>query len=309
MDPSRKPRRFNILILGPDTRIGQSIIKKIDDHFHFLNIAVPTGQYKGQIVLPASQMHLNLSNPDLLSSSFRLAEVIIACASHYATDEVIIEAARTAPTKFINACFSYPEAVIEAACHRLPFRPTRMEATQSASGCALTDLWVISHLFTILPTPRHVTKEVVRRTGKTERRDVDHMYLIDQGTVSLDEIGVAHSFAFTKWFYAWLFWIFSLFLRFIYPGVSKKKPCASTSTWTFAGRGLEHSQEYEFVAVAEAVDAELLRPDLALAKALDALAINKSECHDWGCCSKLKVRLRSYTAVKEGSGTSPEPAT
>jgi hypothetical protein len=283
-DPPRPPRRFNLLILGPETRIGQSIIKKINDHFHFLNIAVPTGLYKGALVFPPSQIALNLTNLEQLQISFRLTEVIVSCAPQYAT-ETIQQAARNASAAFINACFSYPEAVIEAACHRLPFKPTRMEATQSASGCSLPDLWVISHQFTPLAMPR-------QRGGR---------WLIEQGTVSLEAIGVVHRVEFASRFSAVAFWLFSLLLRFMYPFFSDRKPYSSTSNWWFAGRGLEHHQEYEFSAFAEAVDAELLRPDLALIKALDALEIGKSECHDWGCCSKLKVKLRQYNLPKEST--------
>jgi hypothetical protein len=283
-DPPRRPRRFNLLILGPETRIGQSIIKKINDHFHFLNIAIPTGLYTGAVVLPPSQISFSLTDTEQLQLSFRLTEVVVACAPQYATSAVQ-QAATASSTTFVNACFSYPEAVICAACHRLPFRPTRMEATQSASGCSLPDLWVISHQFTPLRMPRQ---------SETTKR-----WLIEQGTVSLETIGVVHSFEFASRFFAYAFWLFSMLLRFMYPFFSDRKPYSSTSHWWFSGRGLEHHQEYEFGAFAEAVDAETLRPDLALVKALDALEISKRECHDWGCCSKLKVNLRQYNLPKD----------
>ena len=275
-----KAQRFNLLILGPDTRIGQSIIKKINDHFHFLNIAIPTGVYKEQIVLPPYQIALNLTNSESLVRDFSLVEVIVACAPQYST-ETIKAAAQEASAKFIDACFSYPQTVIEAACHRLPFKLTMMEATQSASGCSIPDLWYISHQLTILPYP-HCT---------------DGRWLIDQGTVSLENISVAHSFEFSGRIYAMLFWVFSLFLRFVGPVFNDRKPYTSTSNWRFSGRGLEHHQEYRFKAVAEGVDAEMLRPDLALIKSLDALGISRSESHDWGCCNRLTVRLTEYKPV------------
>jgi hypothetical protein len=158
-----------------------------------------------------------------------------------------------------------------------------MEAAQSASGCSLPDLWVISHQFTPLAMPQ-------KRDGQ---------WLIEQGTVSLETIGVVHRVQFASRFSSVVFWLFSLLLRFIFPFFSDQKPYSSTSNWWFSGRGLEHHQEYEFSAFAEAVDAELLRPDLALVKVLDALKIAKNKCHDWGCCSKLKVKLRQYNLPKE----------
>jgi hypothetical protein len=56
-DAPPRPRRFNLLIIGPDTQIGKSIIKKINDHFHFLNIAVPTGLYPGSVALRRRKLH------------------------------------------------------------------------------------------------------------------------------------------------------------------------------------------------------------------------------------------------------------
>ncbi|OHS93521.1 hypothetical protein TRFO_11728 [Tritrichomonas foetus] len=273
-------KRFNLLILGPDTRIGQALIKKINDHFHFLNIAIPTGLYKEQAVLPPYQLALNFANPELLAEDFQLAEVVVSCSPHYST-ETIKAAAYKASSKFIDACFSYPQTVIEAACQRLPFRPTTMEATQSASGCSIIDLWRISHQITIMPFPRHH----------------DNRWLIDQGTVSLEEISISHSFEFSSRIYAILFWFFSLLLRFMWPFFNDAKVYSSTSRWNFSGTGLEHHQEYRFRAIAEGVDAELLRPDLALFKSLDALGINRSESHDWGCCARMKVKLTEYRPV------------
>lgn len=275
------PKRFNVLILGPDTRIGQSLIKKINDHFHFLNIAIPTGLYKDQLTLPPYQIAINFSNIEQLIEDFSLAEVIVSCNPQYST-EGIRNAAHQASTKFIDACFSYPQTVIEAACHRLPFQPTKMEATQSASGCSIPDMWIISHQLTIVPFPRHLEKK----------------WIIDQGTVPLSDIHVKHSFEFAQRFYAYMFWFVCLMMRFIFPFFQEKRPYSSTSRWRFSGRGLEHEQEYYFQAAAEGVDAELLRPDLALIKTLDALGIDRSESHDWGCCSRMKVKLTEYTAIK-----------
>jgi hypothetical protein len=275
-------KRFNLLILGPDTRIGQSLIRKINDHFNFLNIAVPTGLYKDQVILPPYQIFVDFTDLQRLIEGFSLVEVVVVCAPQYSTD-LIRNAVNGAKVGYVDACFSYPQTVIEAACHRLSFKPTMMEATQSAAGCSIPDLWCISHQLTILPYPR-------KNNGR---------WLIDQGTVSLEEISVAHSFEFSGRFYAVLFWLFSLFLRFVYPFFADKKPYTSTSNWRFSGRGLEHHQEYKFKAVAEGVDAELLRPDLALIKSLDALKISRSESHDWGCCNKLKVKLTEYKSVND----------
>jgi len=124
-------------------------------------------------------------------------------------------------------------------------------------------------------------------------------WLIDQGTVSLKDSSVVHSFQFSGRFYALFFWLFALLMRFVFPVFSDGKPHTSTSNWRFSGRGLEHHREYAFQAAAKGVDAELLRPDLALAKALDGLGISRVEPHDWGCCDQLKVKSTEYLPVAE----------
>jgi len=99
------PRQFNILALGPATRIGQAIIKRINDHFQFLNIAVPTGLYKEEAILPPYQIALDLANIEHLVDDFALTEVIIICSAHYSTETVRAAAAR-AKTRLIDAPFS-----------------------------------------------------------------------------------------------------------------------------------------------------------------------------------------------------------
>lgn len=274
--------RFDLLILGPETKIGQSIIKKINDNFHFLTVAVPTGIYKDNIMIPPFQIAFNLVNINQTIENFSLCEVIISCSPQY-SNKTIIGAANTAGAKFIDACCSYPQAVIEAAYRRLPFHPTMMEASQSAQGCSLPDLWIISHQLTIMPFPHLRNKK----------------WVIEQGTVPLEEISVRHHFEFSGKFWAIMFYLFSLFLRFLFPFFHIRKPYSSTSRWKFSGKTLEHHQEYKFKAMAKGVDAELLRPDLAFSKALDALGVQRSESHDWGCCNQLKVELIEYTESEQ----------
>ena len=274
-------RRFNILILGPESKIGQALIRKINDHFHFLNIAIPTGNYKGQLILPPYQIALNYTNLSQLSKDFSLTEVVVSCSPYYNTD-IIKLAASQAYTTFIDACFSYPQTVIEAACYRLPFHPTIMEASQSSSGCSIPDMWIISHQLTTIPSPKKI----------------DGNWFLEQGTVPLEDISVVHRIKFSNQIYAKLFYFFILLLRIIIPLFNNRKTYSSRSTWWFSGRCLEHHQEYLFKAYAEGVDADLLRPDLALIKILNALKISRSEWHDWGCCKEMKVKLQEYIPVQ-----------
>lgn len=275
-------RRFNMLILGPETKIGQELIKKINDHFHFLTIAVPTGNYKGQLILPSYQIALNYLNTEQLAKDFSLAEVVVSCSAAFNT-ETIKQAAIRASSSFVNACFSYPQTIIEAACYRLPFRPTIMEASQSSGGCSLPDMWTISHQLTTIPSPRKI----------------DGIWYLEQATVPLEEISVVHRIQFKNQLQARLFYFFILFLRIIFPIFSDRKTYSSTSKWWFSGKCLEHHQEYIFKAYADGVEPDLLRPDLALIKILDALKISRSEWHDWGCCKEMKVRLLEYTSVSQ----------
>jgi len=271
------PKRFNLLVLGPQTTVGQAILKKLSDHFHYLNILVPTGIYGEGVVLPPYQVYLNFYNVEQLSTEFALCDVIVSCSPSYSTS-IVRKAVENSGGKFIDACFSYPQAVIEAAFHRLPFSPKSMEAVQSASGISIPDFWAISHAETSLPKPMC---------------DEGNWY-IEQTTVSLSNISVRHRIAFSSRFFAYLFWCFSIISRVLFPLFGRSKAYTSLSKWTFIGKCYEHNQKFHFVASSDRVDAESLRPDVAVMRIIENLGINRSESHDWGCCGKLKVKLVEY---------------
>ncbi|EAY22315.1 hypothetical protein TVAG_377940 [Trichomonas vaginalis G3] len=274
------PKRFNLLILAPDTELGQSIIRIINDHFHYLNVAVPTGLYKEGTILPPYQIAMNFTNLSQLANDLSLADVVVSCSPKYSTEE-IQEIARQHQIKFVDGCFSYPQAVIEAAFNRLPFVSTKMEAIQTVSGFSLIDFWIISHTETPLPAPTNI----------------DNTWCIDQESVPLDGFSVRHRLEFKRRFSALLFWILSFISRLIYPIFKKSKATRSLSNWTFVGKCFEHNQKYKFKAYAERVDAETLRPDLAMLKIIEGLGINRCDCHEWEYFSKMKVKLLEYTAI------------
>lgn len=276
------PKRFNIIILGPDTDIGQSIIRIINDHFHYLNVAVPTGIYKEGSVLPPNQIAMNFANSEKLAQELSMAEVVVSCALKYSTEE-IQNIAKKVNVKYVDGCCSYPQAVIEAAFQRLPFTSTSMSAIQTATGFSIIDFWNISHSETGLPQPANY----------------DGKWCIDQESVSLEGVSVKHRLEFKRKFTAFLFWIFALISRFIYPFFKKAKAYMSLSSWTFIGKCYEHNQKYKFKAYSERVDAEALRPDLAMLKILDGLGISRSDSHEWTVCQGLKVKLVEYVAVPQ----------
>ena len=278
------PKKFNILILGPDTDIGQSIMKIINDHFHYLNVATPTGIYKEGSILPPNQIAMNFSNAEKLGQQLKMAEVVVSCALRYSTDE-IQNIAKENNVKFVNGCCSYPQAVIEAAFQRLPFQPTSMSAIQTASGTSIIDFWHISH----------------NETGLSAPTLYNNKWCIEQESVPLEGLSVKHRLEFNRKISAYIFWICALISRFIFPFFKKSSAYRSLSSWRFTGKCYEHNQKYKFKAYSEKVDAEILRPDLAMLKILDGLGISRSDSHDWGCCTKMKVKLEEYVLWQQSN--------
>ena len=274
-------RKFNILLLSPETEIGQTIIQKLTDYFHHITAAVPAARYSEGILLPPVHIVLHLGQPAVLAKEFSRFETIIACSPSMATEQ-IKSAALNASATFINAAISYPEAVAGAVFNRLSFTPTAMEAYQSAAGLSLRDIWHLSHQPEALTFPSII--------GGTP--------VIEQESISLDTISVVHRIEFTSRFYAILFWLVCILLRVIFPFFKSRRGYSSKCRWRFVGRCLEHHQEFTFVASSDKIDADLLRPDLALQKALNALGIPQDISHGWGCCYQLKVRLLEYKSEK-----------
>ena len=273
-------KRFDLLILGADSDIGQSIIRLINDRFHYIECAVPAKKYRKGAFLPPNQIAMSLSNAQSLEEDLSLFEVVVSCSPQYSS-QMIRSVCEKLNTKFVDGCCSYPEAVIAASFIRLPFHPTNMEAIQSAAGFSVLDFWTVSHNESSLPFPKKI----------------DSRWCIEQESVSLEGFSVSHRLEFSYRFGAFfsiLFWVMALISRFIYPFFKKGKAYRSLSTWTFNGKCYEHNQKYKFKARAERVDAELLRPDIAMSKIIDGLGIEKRESLEWRPCEKLKVKLVEY---------------
>ena len=276
-------KRFNLLLLGVDSDIGQSVIKMINDHFHYLECAVPAQKYRSGAILPPNQIAMNFQNSAMLEEDLSLFDVVASCSPKYSSKS-IINACEKLKVKFVDGCCSYPEAVIAAAFQRLPFDATNMEAVQSAAGLSILDFWTISHNESGLPLPRMI----------------DSCWCIEQESVSLEGFSVSHRVQFGERFgafFAFLFWIMSVISRFVYPFFKRGKAYRSLSNWTFIGKCYEHNQKYKFKAKAERVDADSLRPDLAMQKIIDNLGIDKRYSLDWRPCEKFKVKLVEYNVA------------
>ena len=273
-------KSYDLLILGADSDIGQSIIRLINDRFHYIECAVPTKKYRAGAILPSNQIALVFSNHSLLEEDIKQFEVVVSCSPKYSSN-TIKSICEKAKTKFIDGCCSYPEAVIASAFLRLPFKPMSMEASQSAHGFSFFDFWTISHNESSLPFPKKVNS----------------IWCIDQESVSLEGFSVSHRLEFKSRFsafFAFFFWIMALISRVIYPFFKKGKAYRSLSNWTFHGKCYEHNQKYRFKATAERVDAELLRPDIAMFRIIECLDIDRKYKLEWRPCEKLKVKLVEY---------------
>lgn len=268
-------KQFNLLILGPDTDIGQSVIKIINDHFHYLKFAVPTGLYQEGITLPPFQIAMSMNESDLISA-FKFVEVVVSCSKKYSTDD-IKRAAESQKVIFIDACCSYPQAVIEAAYHRFTFTPNDTEAVQ-LSGLSFADIWKVSHCEKSVPFPKIVRKK----------------WCIEQETIKLDCGSVDYRIQFSSMFFAFFFWMVAILTRFIYPIFKDQMAYSSHSQWEFYGKCLENNKVCRFKATTQKIDADLLRSDLAVSKILRNLGIQPHDYRDWNCCTGIKLRLTRY---------------
>ena len=227
------PNKCDLLILGADSDIGQSIIRLINDRFPFIECAVPAKRYRSDAILPPNQIVMPFLNQTPKLEDLKLFDVVLSCSPKYSSNK-IKSLCEKCNTKFVDGCCSYPEAVIEAAFLRLPFQPTNMEAFQTASGFSIIDFWTISHQETSLPFPKKI----------------DSKWCIEQESISLTEgCSVSHRLEFGNRFgpfFALLFWFLSLFSRLLFPYFKKGIPYRSISSWTFTGKTYEYNKKYKF---------------------------------------------------------------
>lgn len=272
-------KSFDILMLAPETPLGQAIINKVNQTFKTLQILIPTGKYSSNVFLPPNQFPVFDSiNPENMEEGFAMAHVVISCSSQYSTPPFKDLASKTNST-FIDACGLYPETVIEAVLQRLPFKPTELKATQHATISILGQTWKFAH------SPKAIEYPIVTK---------ENTYVIKQEDIKINDMNVPHEILFKSRFLAILFWFITFLFHFIPWSVTSPQ---YESDWSFHGSCEEHDTPYTFELSAISPHGDDLRPDLALAKSLESLNLEGIGKRDWHCCSKLNYKMLSYERI------------
>ena len=272
-------RKIHVLLLGFETPQGQTILKKLTNSFPSIRIAAPTGIYQDEVYLPQNFIPVNFSSANQMSAVFQTVCTVVSCDKKYNTKK-IIDAAKTAKTKFINSCYDYPFTVVNAAYYKFSFVPLSMTAQQSASGIGFSGFWRIAHQKSLLKFPE--------RKNDKWTIEQDDMLILNK------DIRVTHRIEFSNRFFAILFWIFALLLRLIYPLGNCSRTYSSQSDWRFFGETSEFDDKYRYIVSANCVDASVLRCDLAILDLLLSLNIKEDESCDWNSFLQLKIKLEKY---------------
>lgn len=271
-------RKFQVLLLGVETPTGQMVLRRFRENFPVFKVAVPTFPYPGEVQIPAYQIPVDLNDQAYLTRVFGSVDVVVACDSRGATQKVKA-AAGAAGTRFVDASFSYPEVVIESCFERFSFRPVEMGAIQRAAGLGFRGFWKIAHRRRMagFPSLSHGT------------------WSIEQDPVLVGGVSVRHWIGFKSKFWAVLFWLWALVLRFVVPVFGDGRTRGCVSDWKFFGVTEEHGQRYSFETDVSHADGDVLLPDLLTVKALDGIGAKHDECCDWPAFARLDVKLSSYS--------------
>ena len=272
---------IHVLLLGFETQNGQLILKRIFDYFPTLKVAVPAGMYGENIIISQYLLPINYSNVEQMTQSFQFVQTVVACDSKYNTLK-IKQAAEAANTKFLDACYNYPRTVVESAYHKFSFTPTLMNAHQSASGIGFRGLWILSHQLSMLSFPTLI----------------ENKWSINQDPIDVHGLKVNHVIEFSNRFFAFLFWFFALLFRIIFPFFKDRHTYSSNCDWRFFGETTEHSTKYRFMATANEVEADMLRPDEAILSILNSLGFKENEIADWNCFNRFRIKLQKYELAK-----------
>ena len=269
--------KVDAFLLGVETPTGQLVLKRFRDHFPIFKVAAPTSLYPDSVEIPPYLIPVNLDDVDCMTSVFQSVDVVIACHWRYTTSK-IMSAAKSAGCYFLNATMSYPEIVIESCWRKFSFRANSMVAYQSASGIGFSGFWKVSHRKKMIEFPK------LR----------DNRWSIEQDPVSFEGITITHRIAFKSKFWAVLFWIWALILRFLVPFFGDGRLSGCECDWNFIGTTEEHGTMYCYEGDAMHVDSSILLPDLLVTRALSCLRVKDDECCDWPAFPRLNVRLNSF---------------
>jgi hypothetical protein len=259
MDPS-----YQVLILGVETALGQSVLKRLREKLPVLKIAVPPHQYSPSIEIPPYVVPEDQSGV----LAFKQVHTVLCCSMEHLQ---LKAQATNAGCKFIRICSSYNKVIQRSCFHKLGFRPSgAVSLYQKAGSLGFWAFWWLAHRNFLRP-----------QEGRNEKWKI--------------VIGRSHSLEFDNLIFAWLFYLIAMIVHFIPYRSHKTCPVPGSSSWRFEGdvdiEGHGKSQKHHFEAISDSVDCEVLRLDLAVLLVVKSLGAEPETIDHWTLFDGLNLRL------------------
>jgi hypothetical protein len=252
-------RPFQVLILGIETPLGQSVLKRLREQLPILKIAVPADRYSPNLSIPPYALVFGSDR----RTAFQEVHTVVCCSPTYLSDR---EVAKSVDCKFIEICCPYDEVVLQSCTHRLGFEPWgAIDRYQRAASIRFWVFWWLAHEL---------------KNGPEKKNDKWGISVSRGHTVEFESV---------VWAYA--FWILAVIVRFVLRGREAGVTVQGKSDWRFVGNVIIDKGNYEFVAKFRSVDAERLRPDLAVCLVVKALGANIEEIDGSDLFESLEMRL------------------
>jgi hypothetical protein len=239
-----------VLLLGVETPLGQSVLKRLREKLPILKIAVPVHAYSPAIEIPPYLVPIGSDT----QSAFKQVNTVVCCC---ASQLNLKQSAETAGCRFISAFGEYDDVVFQICSRKLRFEPKDwVTRYQTVSTFNFSFLWWLAYRALSFPS----------RSGNSKW-----------------EIAVTQNYIleFDTFFYAFMVWLLTLILHILARFMHRSSPVRGKSSWRFTGVVEVESIDHTFEARFDCVDDEALRPDLLVCHVLDALSADPNEFGGW----------------------------
>ena len=190
-------KRFDVLVLGVETCVGQQFYKDLREKYPLLTVATIAKRYSVKVDLPTHFVPVDFEDHEKMCQVFSLSRAVVACDLKY-VNERVKRAARGAQVAFIE---SVPrnQLLIEGALEEVEFKPASMimhEMFSFSLGC-------VSSLLR------------AKQFGTPKKHGE---WTIDEDVITLsDPVGlkVRVRCEFVHWLWAWIFWFVIFVMRIL----------------------------------------------------------------------------------------------
>ena len=270
--------KYHILILGPETIIGQKVILKLIQQYSYLQVAVIAKRYPPKIILPPNQIAVESFDLPGLVDAFLISSLVLSCDPKYSTQacKTIIQDSQS---QFIDGCVSHFDVVLRSLLYKLPFKPNELvlEKYVTFEKFFSFDIWTFSHSSCIISRPVIINDEI----------------LIQQPKLTYEDKVYPHQIRFTSLIMAYIIWFFALILK-LFPKWFGE--VSDNDDWEFRGIVEEHEKNYEFSGRIKA-DWKNATGEIAVIEALNCLNLKSHLCYDDSICQDVQFEMSTYNAM------------